>query len=290
MFQELTKADVKNVLPLSRGVPHLCAVDAVIDGTSPGRIWADDASAPTLAMASTEEGEYVVGVSDNERLNALLRTLIVETVLPAGRAAGWAYLLNLRCSSAAWSVTVEDMLGDVVSVKEEREFYAAEQCAVDWKGAIPPGFHMQPVDEELLTRMDLKNIKHVRRWARGNFGSIGAYLLHGFGFCLLRGGDIVSWCLSDCVSGDKCEVGIHTDEEYRRRGFATLTVAAAVDHCLLRGLKRVGWHCSVQNVASAATARKVGFKKVLDYQAFRVDAGETDQGRGDGTNAEEVKT
>lgn len=273
MIQELTKADLPNVLPLSSDVPHLCAVDAVIDGTSPGRIWADDASSPKSAIASTVEGEYVFGVSDDEGLNASLRTLILETILTAGRAAGWSYL-NLRCSSPAWTATVEDMLADIASVKEQREFYSAEQCAVDWQAAIPRGFHMRRVDEELLGRTDLKNIKRVNGWARGNFGSIDAFLAHGFGFCLLHGGNIVSWCISDCVSGERCEVGIHTDEEYRRRGFATLAAAAAVDHCLLRGLKRIGWHCSAHNVASAATARKVGFKKVLDYHAFKVDARE----------------
>lgn len=74
----------------------------------------------------------------------------------------------------------------------------------------------------------------------------------------------MSWCLSDCVSGTRCEIGIETDEEYRRRGFATLTASAAVAHCLEKGFTRIGWHTGPTNVASMRTAEKVGFKKVLE--------------------------
>jgi hypothetical protein len=83
---------------------------------------------------------------------------------------------------------------------------------------------------------------------------------------------IVSDCSADNVSARRCEVGVHTAEGYRQRGLATLTVAAAVDWALSNGFDQVGWHCLRYNVASAATARKVGFRKVEDYSAFLICA------------------
>jgi hypothetical protein len=76
---------------------------------------------------------------------------------------------------------------------------------------------------------------------------------------------MVSWCITDCVSGNQCEVGIHTAEKFRKRGLATITVAATVDYCLSNGFTSVGWHCGDDNIGSWKTAEKVGFEKTKDY-------------------------
>jgi tetratricopeptide (TPR) repeat protein len=38
-----------------------------------------------------------------------------------------------------------------------------------------------------------------------------------------------------------------------------------VEHALSQGISHVGWHCYASNVASAATARKAGFVKAVEY-------------------------
>ena len=78
------------------------------------------------------------------------------------------------------------------------------------------------------------------------------------------------------VSGDRCEIGIHTDERYRRQGFAALTAAAMVQYCLSDGMTHIGWHCHTHNQASAATAEKVGFEHVLDHPLWQVRFREVD--------------
>jgi RimJ/RimL family protein N-acetyltransferase len=289
MIEEIESTDCEKVRPLVKGVPHTCVVDAIIDGTSPGMVWVDDALCPTAALVSSVEGHYAVGSEHSKEFNRSLKALVIGTILPKGKANGWSWF-NLRCSSDGWVNVIENIFDDTTPVKEEREFYTIEQLEVDWQRDIPPGFRMVCVDEEVLGRADLRNIARDKSWAEWNFGSIGGFLKHGFGFCLLYEADIVSWCMADCVSGDRCEIGIHTDGNYRRRGFATLTTAATVDHCLSHGLRQVGWHCARSNVASAATARKVGFKKVLDYHAFQIDVREINQKRIDGGDAKEMRT
>jgi hypothetical protein len=81
------------------------------------------------------------------------------------------------------------------------------------------------------------------------------------------GETIASCCIADCVIDDKCELGISTDIQYRRRGLATLVVAAAVDHCLATGISNIGWHCLQSNRGSIAVAEKVGFQKTTAYFA-----------------------
>ncbi len=87
----------------------------------------------------------------------------------------------------------------------------------------------------------------------------------GFGFCTLHGNKVVSWSLTDCVSGSACEIGIRTHPEYRRRGLATITAAATVDYALSHGYSQVGWHTNIENYESIGVAEKVGLKKTREY-------------------------
>ena len=80
--------------------------------------------------------------------------------------------------------------------------------------------------------------------------------------------EIVSWSLSDCVSGDRCEIGIRTVPAHRRRGLATVTAAAAVEHALSHSFTVVGWHCPNDNLGSIGTAERVGFRRERDYSAY----------------------
>jgi RimJ/RimL family protein N-acetyltransferase len=108
----------------------------------------------------------------------------------------------------------------------------------------------------------------------GNWGSTAAFLAKGFGFVTLytKAGavQVVSWSLADCRSGDACEIGIHTVKEYRRRGLASITAAAAVEYALSHDFSRVGWHCSEDNLGSIGTAEKVGFERERDYVLHNV--------------------
>ncbi|MBN1994108.1 MAG: GNAT family N-acetyltransferase, partial [Anaerolineae bacterium] len=133
---------------------------------------------------------------------------------------------------------------------------------------IPDGFVMTQVDEKLLARTRLKNMDHVSEWVVGNWQSVENFMDKGFGFCLLRDDVVASWCIADFGAGNDYEIGIHTDEAYQRRGLATLTVAAAVDHCLANGGKNIGWHCWSSNLASAATAQKVGFEQTVEHPVY----------------------
>jgi GNAT superfamily N-acetyltransferase len=116
-----------------------------------------------------------------------------------------------------------------------------------------------------------------------NWGSVSDFMKKGFGFSTIHGKQIVSWSIADCASGNACEIGIHTHEDYRRQGLATLTAAAAVDYVLSNGFTQVGWHCDEYNLGSIGVAEKVGFKlerKYIQYYACANEAhhlGETAQ-------------
>jgi GNAT superfamily N-acetyltransferase len=108
-----------------------------------------------------------------------------------------------------------------------------------------------------------------------NWGSITVFMQKGFGFCMLHGKKIVSWSVVDCVSGNACEIGIHTREDYRRKGLATLATAATIEYCLSQGFRTVGWHCDEYNLPSMKVAEKVGFtleRKYIQHYACHNEA------------------
>jgi RimJ/RimL family protein N-acetyltransferase len=90
-------------------------------------------------------------------------------------------------------------------------------------------------------------------------------LTKGVGFYVVCGNEAVSRCAATCRAGDQIEVSIITDPEHRKRGLATLAVAATVEYCLGHGFNTVGWYSDLDNFGSWKTAEKVGFEKAGEY-------------------------
>lgn len=133
---------------------------------------------------------------------------------------------------------------------------------------MPEGFELRQLDAALFARTDLTNHQRIVDWATANWGSVEQFLAHGFGFVLVHEQTIASWTLADCIIGERCEIGIHTDPNYRRRGLATIVVAANVAHALSHGLRMVGWQCSEDNLGSQGVAEKVGFRLTQQFPCY----------------------
>lgn len=275
MIHKLEPSQYERALPVVANVDHALAATAVLEGTCPGQVYVDDVARPRTVFASTPEGHWLVGDDGNSRFNASLEELLTKTVLPEGETAHWWYFTLLYWPET-WADKLDDMFDPQHVVKDSQRFYSLRKSGLDRRTEVPTGFRIARVDGEILARTDLENVDKLSRWAKGNFGSIEAFLRTGFGVCVLHGSDIASWCMADCMSGDRCEVGIHTDGRYRRQGLATLTAAAAVDYCLANGMTHIGWHCHSHNRPSAATAEKIGFEHLLDHPLWRMWSNEVD--------------
>ena len=269
MLHELEKSDFEKGRSLVWQLPLACAVEATLDGTCPGRVWVNDINVPSAAIVETPEGHYVIGNAQDASFNRSLAKFVEATVSPGGRGEGW-WWFYLRCTTEGWAETMREVLPAERAVEKPREFYVCEKVGIDLRRELPTGFDLVQVDEGFFACEDVKNIENIRRRARSSFGSCELFLEKGFAFCIVHDNEVVSECFADNVSGERCEVGVHTLEGYRQRGFATLVVAAAVDWALSKGIKEVGWHCLKYNESSGATARRVGFRKVEEYAAFLV--------------------
>jgi RimJ/RimL family protein N-acetyltransferase len=268
---ELKKGDYEKCRSLFEALEWNLITRAVIDGTSPGRIYVDHVEDPRTAFMCTVEGYYLAGDYNDDDFSTALNKLIFESLFTGDTLRKGETDVAIGYHPASWKDRMSIVFHGRIPLKTARRHYICDQLKVDhWRDMIPNGFQVRRLDEKLLRTPDLAVPAHVRSWMKTNWGSISDFMKKGFGFCTLHDRSIASWSLADCVSSNACEIGIHTREDYRRQRLATITAAAAVDHALSTGFKQVGWHCDEYNLGSIGVAEAVGFtleRKYLQYYA-----------------------
>jgi len=284
MIHELKKTDYQKTQPLFNELQWNLITKAVIEGTSPGRIYTDNIEDPKTAFMCTVEGYYLAGNTNNDEFNRSLNKLIFQRLFTGDTVRKDETDIAIGFHPNTWKQKMPTIFKGRVPLTTARRHYTCTKLKEKhWKDHIPQGFQIQRIDKKLLETPHLQIPEHVTNWMKTNWGSISDFMKKGFGFCTIHGNRIVSWSIADCISGTACEIGIHTHENYRRQGLATLTAAAAVDYALSSGFTQVGWHCDEYNLGSIGVAEKVGFKlerKYIQYYACANEAhhlGETAQ-------------
>jgi RimJ/RimL family protein N-acetyltransferase len=266
LIHELKERDYEKVQPLFEHLRFNLITCAVIERISPGKIYADNVADPRTAFMCTAEGYYLAGHDNNNEFNTSLNKLIFERIFAGDTVREDETDVAIGFYPDSWEDKMPTIFQGRTPLTTARRHYVCTEPEVDkWKDHIPEGFQVKRIDEALLGMPQLEIPEHVTGWMKTNWGSVSAFLKKGFGFCTLHDRKMVSWSLADCVSGNGCEIGIHTREGYRRQGLAALTASAAVDHALSNGFRYIGWHCDEYNLPSIKTAEKVGFKLERKY-------------------------
>ena len=84
------------------------------------------------------------------------------------------------------------------------------------------------------------------------------FLAKGTGYAVMQDGMPAAWAFSAAVSDAEIDIGVETNEHYRRRGFAFAAAAAMIQETLSQGKVPV-WACHAQNIGSQKLAESLGF-------------------------------
>jgi RimJ/RimL family protein N-acetyltransferase len=247
---------------------HNLAVRAILDGSVPAEIHVDHPIQPRVAITWNKQRHYLAGSPENKEFNDHLRRRLAGASSPRPLESGDDLFVLYYAPADAWEDTLDTLLRDRNPIHAQRQYYTFQsprQGGRDWSPKLPEGFTLRYVDRDLLAQEHLRNLDDLIEELCSERQSVQDFLARSFGFCLLHGDEVAGWCLSEYNTAGRCEVGIATFEPYRRRGLATIMASALVEHALSQGISHVGWHCHASNIASAATALKVGFKKLVDY-------------------------
>jgi len=270
MLQELKPNEFEKVSSLFQGFDYSLSIQAAIEGNNPGRIFADDVSHPRTALALTVEGYLLAGDNGNPETNAALRQLFKDRIFTGEVFVNGDESMSLAVHPETWEARLPELIPTYEIEKLERYHYLCRKLKFDWPNNIQAGYTVRRVDRALLDDAQVVFSDEVHGWM--NFEEIwwteDNFLSKGVSFVVLYEREVVAWCTPDCVADDQIDIGIITHRAHRRRGLATIAVAATVEHCLHSGFRAVGWHCNAINIGSWKTAEKVGFERDCHYAYY----------------------
>ena len=247
--------------PLFRDVQYYAPVPySVIEGNEPGTIFVDRHQNPTTALVCSHGGYYyLAGDPDNTQFRNSLKRLLFEEM-------GGMDSFHLFFCPSQWAVKLNAILPARATQRTIRAYdlNPTRFSDVNCRDKIPRGFRLKSIDEILRQKIAIQvnsSISHTQSWIDNNLIS------RELGFCLLQGDEVISICGSLIAGNGIRDISVATAEEFRERGFATLVTAAFINSCTAKGVVPV-WHCSPENFASNALARKLGFEEKGDFQAF----------------------
>ncbi len=242
-------------------------LDAVVNNTTPAWVTVDQPESPGAALLFTSEGAFLVGNAGNQGFVDDLRDFFYRAETEPHYWQGGPSI-GVFIDSSAWEHRLPEIFPRRQPVPVARQHYLCTARKVPgWRECVPPGFTIERI--ELPHRPGLVVPEHLMSWIHSNWDSVEDFAAHGgFAFAAIHQNTLVSWSVADAIAGNRCEIGIQTLPDYRRRGLAALTTMAAVDYALANGLAEVGWHCHADNLGSIGTALKAGFRKERDYMVY----------------------
>jgi GNAT superfamily N-acetyltransferase len=245
-------------------ISHHLAVQTVLAGIMPGRIYVDDPASPRTAILipSNRHRIYVGGEPAQSLLADVIHLYFKESL-----AESYGFAVHYDASTS-WKQTLEQLLNGQKTFAGWRQCYRLRAPSSPPDKPLPEHITIGRIDEAMLEDATLVNRQLLFEEMHSESPSPEYFFRHNFGFSAQDGHKLVGWCLTEYHNQDRCELGIETIEAYRRQGIATHLTSAVIRHAFAQGATEIGWHCWATNTPSIATALRSGFEKVLDYPVY----------------------
>ncbi|WP_405156508.1 GNAT family N-acetyltransferase [Paenibacillus sp. FSL K6-0108] len=265
----------KQLAPFISGTNGHVVMGGVLAGLQCGRVYADQLHAPKSALIwAKNEMFYLIGRSDNEQFNSLVKEVLVQELLPEALGTG-EDMLNLEVypePGSDWSPVLGHMfngcLREGLRVPFQFNLAKYEQWLEKRSSSslfMPPGYELQVIDRTVMLEDNSRIIEHeiLKFWH-----SVEDFLRYGAGTCTLYAGEVVGTCISVFVRGIHQETGINTyDPIHRGKGLATAMASAYVQTVLERNCVP-HWTTEDFRHDSIAIAGKLGFEQGRAYPVY----------------------
>jgi hypothetical protein len=258
-MHELQQAQFELTRPLFAALNYQLAIESILAGNTPGRVFVDDLERPRTAVAWFKRRVFIAGNRSDEEVNRSLNNLFTDVYYPEMIRSGLAQSSFTLIYTPGWERVMDVVLAGKHPMRGQRLCYRLDPNKKQWRVRIPKEFSLRWVDEALLADTSLTNLDYVTNEMVSERPSVADFLEKSFGTCVLRDDKIVGWCMTEYNTGTRCELGVETAEPVQRRGLATATASATMREAVRRGYTEIGWLCDVDNKPSQALARKLGF-------------------------------
>lgn len=274
----------KALAPFILGTNGYVVMGGVLAGLQCGRVYADQLHAPKSALIwAKNEMFYLIGRSDNEQFNSLVRQVLVQELLPEALDVG-EDMLNLEIypePGSDWSPVLHHMFDgrlregmrvpfqfNLAKYRKWMESSSSPNLSYGSNSSslsIFPGYVLQVIDLAVMIEDKSRIIEHeiLKFWH-----SVDDFIRYGVGICAMHEGQVVGTCISVFVSGIHHETGIHTyDPIHRGKGLATAMASAYVQLVLEQGCVP-HWTTEDFRQDSIVIAGKLGFEQGSTYPAY----------------------
>lgn len=257
------------VQKLFSGLHHHLAVAAILSGEVDAPVWVNNRQDPGLVFTRTRQRCFLAGDPQNSASFAPLKAHLEHTIIPQLIGEGYSVFI-LFSPPDGWLDVVPELFPSKKTVLVARQHYFRAVTGDLPLVRVPDGFVLRTVDAALLAEVNLENMDALREEMCSERASVDEFLQKSFGVVALHQNTLAGWCLSEYNTGGSCEVGIGTQEPFRRQGLAMAMGSAFLLQAQRHGINQVGWDCFADNIPSVTTARRLGFEKVADYSACLV--------------------
>lgn len=231
------------------------SVKSVIAGNNPGEIYVDSLEYPRSVLFKTSECNLVAGYAYNNEFNNFIKDI-------------FNFWDMVTCDTKEWEKQIECIHPNKYIKKVYKRFLRLSRNALKTVQSNNPEYRPERITSELLKCKDLTNMDKVEEWINDNWFSVENFLMNGVGYCIKNDNRIISWSIMDCYFSKSTEIGIFTDEDYKGRGYGSITAAATVQACFDMDFNQIGWHCVITNKGSYRIAEKMGFTEEKQYSLF----------------------
>lgn len=240
MIYQLPEEKKALIFPLFKNrQPNTSALWCYFDGILPGKTFVDDINAPTKAICHLNMSwVYISDAADFEWIEETLREIIKHA---------WIQVVWTPERGSKFPLAE---LGTVIPRHEYTQRKPVEQK--------PRDVEIKPYDSELYEKVPWKEF-HERV-----YGSKENFLKIAFGFYAIENDEICSESEATFTARGYTELGIITDDDKQRKGFAFAVCVKTLEEVEKRGLKPI-WACDVENLASMKLSEKLGFVNPVKY-------------------------
>ncbi len=244
---------------------------AVLEGVYPGKVYVDDPAQPQTALLTTYiESEahgmwcFLAGEPANDIFNQSLNAAIFSRQIIAGSTP----IVFFTCDPDDWGGQMDTVVAPRPPNWIPRYHFIGRQVSFNWRAALPPGFAVEPMSDDLRQLSGLQLPEDVAA-TLSKWQAVTDPRFMDFGFVILDHTSprlvVASWATVDFIAAGTGDLGFFTQSDYRRGNLGTIAASAALEHGFATGLRQVNWTCDANNPGSIHTAQKLSLERIEDY-------------------------
>lgn len=253
--------------------PMTPSFSGIVTGEGKGRLWLDDWTNPTVAIAESYcVGSYAfLGKCPDAKKLEELRLFLTQKLLSKEKANG-ATCFEFSIEHEALRGSILSWFGDR-NIQQEKEFTFRCMKGNETKIVLPQGYELRKITKELWKRLknhELGDPAFVIPRITESWYSFEEFEERSIGYCILHKDQVVSVIAGTCRDQNVLPIDIETRVEERGKGLGYAIGLAFIQDCFRRNLIPQ-WDCVESNPTSERLAMRLGFEKMRENIVYWFD-------------------